>query len=122
MHDKIFIDDINILNWVPDTEAGDVESVRGSMSLLSELIDEHTPTLLLVDLTRSHRPNAEQRKIIVQTLKANAHRILKMAFFGDTPLMKAVSYFIINASGFTNVKFFSSRTKAISWLKEMPNP
>jgi hypothetical protein len=118
MKDRVFIDSDTILNWIPGNPTGDIEGTSLSVNVLSDLLEEHSPTCVLVDLTRAQRPNTLQRQIIINGLQSNRHNIKKIALFGESPLMKAVSYFIINTSGYENMKFFSSRNKAVLWLKE----
>ncbi len=118
MKDRVFVDSDNILNWIPGNQTGDVEGTSMSVNVLSELLEERSPSCVLVDLSRAQRPNTLQRQIIINGLQSNRHNIQKIALFGESPLMKAVSYFIINTSGYENMKFFSSRNKAVTWLKE----
>jgi hypothetical protein len=118
MKDRVFIDSDNILNWIAENPTGDVEGTTLSVDVLSNLLDEHGPISILVDLTKADRPNTLQRQIILNGIQSNRHTIKKIAIFGESPLMKAVAYFIINASGYEQMKFFTSRNKATSWLKE----
>lgn len=118
MKDKVFVDSDSILNWIPENNTGDVEGTSVSVNLLSELLEEHAPASVLVDLSKAQRPNTLQRQIIINALQSNKHNLRRVALFGESPLMKAVAYFIINTSGYDNIKFFSSRNKATLWLKE----
>jgi hypothetical protein len=118
MKDKVFVDSDSIVNWIPENVTGDVEGTSVAVNVLSELIEEHAPSSILVDLTKAQRPNTLQRQVIINALQSNKHNIHKVALFGESPLMKAVAYFIINASNYGTIRFFSSRNKATIWLKE----
>ncbi len=118
MTDKIFMSNGTIVNWIPESMTGDEESIQKSMEVMNDLIEEHGPVTVLVDLSKAHRPNSKQREIIISALQADSHKILKIALFGETPLMKAVAYYVINTSGFSNMRFFANRSKAEQWLKE----
>ena len=116
--DKVFIDRYRILNWIPENPSGNVEGTQRSVDLMVNLLDEHGEMNILVDLSKADRPTAEQRKVIVNALRSYLKKIKKVAIFGQTPLMKAVSYFIIHAAGYSNTRFFDSRNKAEAWLRE----
>lgn len=118
MKDKVFVDNEGILNWIPENVTGDVEGTSLSINVLTDLLEEHAPAMILVDLSKAERPNALQRQIIINAVQSNKHNIKRVALFGETPLMKAVAFFIINASGYDCMRFFSSRNKATMWLKE----
>ncbi len=118
MKDRVFVDNDGILNWIPGNTTGDVEGTSLSVNVLTGLLEEHGPIAVLVDLTRAQRPNSLQRQIIINALQSNRHNIKKIALFGESPLMKAVSFFIINTSGYDAMKFFSTRNKATIWLRE----
>lgn len=117
MKGTIFLEKSNTINWLAENVTGDVEGTQLAMNVIQTLITEHAPVNILVDLSKAQRPTSEQRKIIIGTIQANKDRIKKIAFFGDSPLMKAVSFFIINTSGFSPIKFFSTRHQALTWLK-----
>lgn len=115
--DKIFVDRNNVLNWIPENPTGDTEGTILSFDVMENLLDQHGPMSIIVDLSKSLRPDSSQRHIIIGRLKEHMHQINKIALFGESPLMKAVAHFIINASGFTNIKFFQNRQQARQWLK-----
>lgn len=119
MKDKVFIDDRNILNWIPENDPGDAEGTKIAIDLMKELLDENAPMPIIVDLSKAKRPDKNQRQIIISGLQNNFHAISKVALFGDTPLLKTIAYFIIKTSGFENMRFFDSRNKAMSWLVEL---
>lgn len=117
MSDKVFIDSGEILNWIPENETGDIEGTRRSVQVMEDLLEEHTKMGILVDLSKAQRPNREQREIIINAIRSHTSNINKVALFGETPLIKTVAFFIINASRFENMKFFSNRSEALAWLK-----
>ena len=105
------------MNWIAEDPTDDVEGIKLSMDIMVGLLEEHQgPINLIVDLSKGQRPNKVQRQIIINTLQSNHHNIKKVAIFGASPLMKAVSYFVINTAGFERIKFFDSRQQAIQWL------
>jgi len=116
--DKVFLDKNNIISWIPENQSGDTEGTKTAFDVLESLITDHNATSILVDLSKAEKPSSEQRKIMVQRIKDNYDMIKKVALFGDTPLMKVVAYFIINASELKNIRFFSSRSQALTWLKD----
>ena len=118
MRGKIFADSNKIINWIPENPTGDVSGTKIAMDLISNLLEEQEKSSILVDLTKSFRPNTAQRQIIINALKNNFHNISKIAIFGENALMKAVAAFIINASGYTNMHFFVNRNQATQWLLE----
>ncbi|OGY88728.1 MAG: hypothetical protein A2677_00150 [Candidatus Komeilibacteria bacterium RIFCSPHIGHO2_01_FULL_52_14] len=120
MKGTVFVDSNKIINWAPENPTGDVEGTKLAMEVMEGLVNEQGPSSILVDLSKSKRPNALQRQIIINTIRANIHNLKKIAFFGETPLMKAVTYFVINTVGFANIQFFSSRSEALQWLTKQP--
>jgi hypothetical protein len=116
--DKVFLDRNNIINWIPENPTGDIEGTILSFDVMRELLNECGPTSVLVDLSKAIRPDASQRKIMIERIKDDLGNIKKGAIFGNTPLMKAVAYFVINATGIKNIKFFDSRNQAMTWLRQ----
>ncbi len=117
-HDKVFIDSHNFINWIVENPTGDIEGTRLAIEVMIQLLEESDPMSILVDLSKGHRPNAEQRNIVIQAIKDNFDKIKKIAIFGESPLMKAVAYFILNATGYNHIRFFSIRHLAEAWLHE----
>ena len=118
MKGKVFVDSAQIVNWIPEDPTGDIEGTKLAMDVLESIIEEAGPSLILVDLTKGLRPNALQRQIIINAIRRNFNNIQKVAIFGESALMKAVAFFVINASGYSNMKFFPSRSQAIQWLQQ----
>ena len=118
MNDKVFVDSKGILNWIPETPYGQTEGTKGAIDMIKQLLDEHGPMRILIDLSKSERPDKHQRQIIINALRNNFHNVSKIALFGVAPVMKAVAFFIINSAGYSNLKFFSSRSQAESWLMD----
>jgi len=116
MKGKIFVDSSKIINWIPEDPTGDIEGTKLAMDVMEGLLEEQGLSSILVDLTKSRRPNPLQRQIIINALQSNSHNIKKIALFGQTALMKAVAHFVINASGYERMKFFASRSQALQWL------
>lgn len=118
MSEKIFLDNHGIINWIPENSSGDLVGTKLSVDVMASLVEEKSPAVLLVDLSKAKRPTREQRDIIINGLQVNAHHIKKIALFGQTPLMKVISYYIIHATNFDTMRFFDSRTEAIAWLRD----
>ncbi|MBI4091097.1 MAG: STAS/SEC14 domain-containing protein [Candidatus Komeilibacteria bacterium] len=118
MKGKVFVDSAQIVNWIPEDPTGDIEGTKLAMEVMEGIVEEQGPSLILVDLTKGQRPNALQRQIIINTIRSNMHSIKKIAIFGESALMKAVAFFVINTSGYSNMRFFSSRSQAIQWLQQ----
>ena len=116
MKGKIFIDSSKIINWIPEDPTGDVEGTKLAMDVMESLIEEQGPSSILVDLSKAPRPNGLQRQIMINSIQSNFHNIRKIAIFGENALMKAVAYFVVNTSGYGNLKFFSNRSEATQWL------
>lgn len=116
MKGKIFVEKNKIINWMPENPTGDTEGIRLAMDVLDNLVSENPPAHILVDLSKAHRPDANARALIIDTIRRNSKSIKKIALCGHSPLMKAVSYFVINTSGYNNMQFFSSRHEAAEWL------
>ena len=118
MKGKIFADTNNIIHWMPENPTGDLEGVTLAMDILEQLVNDHKPAMILVDLSKGQRPDAASRQMIISTIKRNAPSIKKNALCGHSPLMKAVAFFVINTSGYKNMRFFPSRHEASAWLME----
>lgn len=119
MKSKIFVDHNSIINWIPEDETGAMEKTTLGVEVLEQLVMEHQPAKILVDLTKAQRPNHDQRQIIIRALRDNLDHICCIAFFGQSAVLKAITYFIINATNFGHIKFFDNRTEAVQWLQDM---
>ena len=115
-NDKVFKDHQSIINWIPENETGDIEGTKQSIEVIVSLLDENDTNGILVDLSKAERPDSHQRQIIVNAVKSNISKIKRIAIFGETPLLKTIAYFIINATGYSNMKFFDTRNHALAWL------
>lgn len=114
--DKVFVDSKNILNWIPENPYGDASGTKATIDLMKQLLDEHGPMPILVDLSKADKPDKDQRQIIISSIQNNFHNISRIALFGETPILKVISFFIINTANYKNMKFFSSRSIAEKWL------
>lgn len=118
MKGKVFIDRHNIINWVPEDPTGDVEGTKLACDVMQNLLEEHGPMNILVDLTKAPLPDLQQRTVVIDAIKKNFQWIKRIAIFGESPIMKVVASFIIMTAGYGNVRFFSSRNQARAWLEE----
>jgi len=69
-----------------------------------------------IDLTRAGKPTPEGRRIGQQRLDAEG--IGKIAIFGMHPVAKVIASFVMGVTRKKDMRFFESREKALSWLKE----
>jgi hypothetical protein len=102
------------------------ESVRRMIgdiaSISSKLGSERKPVLALIDLSKLGNQNTAARQAASEGLKSL--QFDRVAIYGRDPILRYIVSLVVRASGKGDtVKYFVSKSKAISFLRdgELPN-
>lgn len=96
---------------------GSVDFARAMSTEVQRWIDEQNAQYWLINLEQSYDPpNKEERKVILNLLKANPD--CRFAQYGGSHIIAAVVRFAIAAMGPHNTSQFATEEEAIEWLKK----
>lgn len=118
MANKVFINNEGMVECqvVGDQTLESVTAMSQQIeTLLAKLKTQHSPLLILDDITKIGRVPAQARQAVVQSVKTFKYD--RLAMLGSNGVVRIGANLIFRASGRgKKVKFFTSRIEAVRWL------